>query len=164
MKKCYNCAEEIKDDALKCRYCGEVFASKSSADALLAEYHATQASAEHHDNLVWTATSILWAGSLVLLGLVVQNINSVNSKIVLTVLSALGIIVNVGAWIVCNGLRDVKRQKYEHCKELEAALSLTQHSGLPYNPCSQDRIFTIGMIIFVLVWVFVIIRIWVIFI
>ena len=34
----------------------------------IAEYKATQDSAQHHDNLLWYVSSIVWGGNLVLLG------------------------------------------------------------------------------------------------
>jgi hypothetical protein len=41
---------------------------------LLTEYNAAQSSAEHHDRLVWTVSSILWAGSLALMGIILKNL------------------------------------------------------------------------------------------
>ena len=39
-------------------------------EVLLVEYQAAQESAQHHDNLVWTVTALIWGGMLVLLEMV----------------------------------------------------------------------------------------------
>ena len=39
-------------------------------EVLLVEYQAAQSSAQHHDQLVWTVTSIVWGSNLVLLGVI----------------------------------------------------------------------------------------------
>jgi hypothetical protein len=133
---------------------------KPSEAVLLSEYSGAQSSAEHHDNLVWTATGVLWAGSLVLFGLIVDGINGTGSKVLLTVVSLLGFLVNVGGWKICNGLRDLKRRKYDRCKEIEIMLGLKQHSNLSYSPCVQERMFDVGMVILVIAWVVLIIGVW----
>ena len=43
----------------------------------IAEYKATQDSAQHHDNLLWYVSSIVWGGNLILLGSCLKNISNI---------------------------------------------------------------------------------------
>ena len=43
MKKCIFCAEEIQDEAVKCRYCGEFFDESGRAAANAKWYYSTSA-------------------------------------------------------------------------------------------------------------------------
>jgi hypothetical protein len=89
-------------------------------EVLLAEYQAAQASAQHHDNLVWTLTGIIWGGMLVLFGFVLGNLDSVNLRLILTLLSILGITLTVAVWLFTLQLNSIKRQKYQRCKTIES--------------------------------------------
>jgi len=39
---------------------------KKDKEVLLVEYQAAQESAQHHDNLIWTVTALIWGGMFVL--------------------------------------------------------------------------------------------------
>ncbi len=59
---------------------------------LLAEYKAAQNSAQHHDTLVWTVTSIFWAANILLIRVVVTVlIENNNLKCLPIALSLLGL-------------------------------------------------------------------------
>ena len=67
-----------------------------SETALLQEYSAAQASAQHHDTLVWTVTNVLWALSILLFGFSISVLDKPFAKIdgirvLLTFLCVVGI-------------------------------------------------------------------------
>ena len=104
---------------------------------LLAEYQAAQSSAQHHDSLVWTVTSIMWGATVVLLGLVMSGTDPDESRFPALVLCALGIVLLAFVGSLQWRLRDVKRQKYNRCQEIEKELGMHQHSKLEYQSGSQ---------------------------
>ena len=127
------------------------------------EYQATQSSAQHADQLVWTVTSIMWASSLLLLGFIVNALNRnppTPYRILLTALAVLGLALTVCVWRLAFQLNHVKNQKYERCKKLEDVLSFEQHTKLQYRSGSQRELYSIVMTLFLLVWATVIVIIW----
>jgi len=129
-------------------------------EVLLAEYQAAQASAQHHDNLVWTLTSIIWGGMLVLFGFVLGNLDSVNLRLILTLLSILGITMTVAVWLFTLQLNSIKRQKYQRCKTIETSLGMLQHRELKYSSKLQRIIYSIITILFVIAWLSVLWVVW----
>jgi hypothetical protein len=125
--------------------------------ALLVEYEAAQNSAQHHDGLVWSTTNVIWAASIVLLGFALDAMKDgfesnwvVN--VALLAVSGLGIVLNgiLGEWTA--QLRDVKRQKYKRCKEIEDLLVLGQHTTLDYKAGAQTRRHRCVRCAFIVVW------------
>ena len=101
-------------------------AESARREILLAEYAAAQSSAEHHDSLLWSATSIIWSGNLVLLGLAVTSLDTPHSLPLLASLAVLGCVL---VWFVdkfTQDFRSIKNQKYERCKKIEESLGLMQ--------------------------------------
>jgi len=88
-------------------------------DVFLTEYQKAQDSAEHHDSLLWTMISIVWAGNLVLIGLVMSTIGVHQDKLLATLLAFLGFVLLVAACVLAFLFASVKNQKYERCKTLE---------------------------------------------
>jgi len=129
-------------------------------DVLLVEYQAAQASAEHHDNLVWTWTSIIWGATLVALGFIVDNLADVKLRWVLTVISGLGIVLVVVAWVVMQQFNSLKNQKYARCKEIENICGMTQHTSLKYSGGSQRIIYSAITLIYIVIWFMVLRLIW----
>jgi len=101
--------------------------------ALLVEYQAAQASAEHHDNLIWTATNVIWGASLILLGFILQSVTNNGPRPLIIVLCILGLFLNIFVWISALQYNSVKNQKYRRCKEIEERLGLRQHRDLRYR-------------------------------
>ena len=124
------------------------------------EYQKAQDSAEHHDNLLWTVTSIIWAGNLVLLGFVLNNITDPNLRFFLTLLSILGIILVTCMCVFAFLFTSIRNQKYERCKRLEETLKFTQHNALKCPKYVQRILSTIIDVAFILIWVSVICIIW----
>ena len=124
-------------------------------DILLVEYQSAQESAQHHDNLVWTVTSIIWGGMLVLLGLVLGNLDNSKLRLILFSLSILGIVLTIAVWIFALQLNSVKRQKYQRCKDLEKLLHMFQHTELKYCSGLQRIIYGIVTILFIIAWIVV---------
>jgi hypothetical protein len=124
-------------------------------DYLLVEYQAAQDSAQHHDNLIWSITSVVWGASLLMLGFLLGRTSDPSSKPIVLLLSVLGIFLNVKVWIYTYQLASVKIQKYERCKAIERQLGLQQHSTLRYPAGRQKVLYSIVMVLFILVWVVV---------
>ncbi len=128
--------------------------NRQSAD--LVEYQAAQDSAQHHDNLLWTSSSIMWAGSLVLLGFVFNQIEKSSLSFVITVSSALGILLSLTAGFIAFQNNLVKNHKYDRCKEIEKMYGLKQHSGLPYPLKGVQRLLHLLITVaFLVAWVWV---------
>lgn len=124
-------------------------------EIILVEYQAAQSSAEHHDTLVWTVTSIIWAGNLALLGLVLNVIDKIKLKCWLLAFSVLGIFLCWSVWKFAEQFNKIKRQKYIRCVEIEEILGMKQHSSLRFSGGQRLRYRIItGMLI--LLWIGVI--------
>jgi len=128
---------------------------QSRQAVLLVEYQASQASAQHHDQLVWTATSIIWASNLVLLGFILKSPVTLMGMIVSLTLCLLGIILITFVWIAQAQWRFVRKQKYDRCKIIEEELGMKQHRETVWPVGSQTRIYRIIMILFVVAWTLV---------
>jgi len=124
------------------------------------EYQKTQDSAEHHDALLWTTVSIIWAGNLVLLGFVLNNIKNPDLRIILTHLSIFGIILAICMYIFALLFNSIIKQKYDRCKKLEDILGFEQHKKLKYPSGVQKSLLIITTIAFVLIWISTICTIW----
>ena len=105
---------------------------KPSPDALLVEYQAAQDSAQHHDSLIWSVNSVVWAGSLVLVGFTLEHATNPDLKFVLLAVSVLGIVMIIKVWVYTWQFRALKRQKYDRCKEIETDVGLEQHSRVKW--------------------------------
>lgn len=124
-------------------------------DLRLAEYQAAQNSAQHHDGLVWTVTSIIWGATFVLLGLVLDRLwapEPTDDRIGTAIIAILGVLLLVFTWIVAAGLRSIKRRKYERCKELEKLLGFRQHADVRHGSGSQWAFYSVIMALFIFVW------------
>jgi hypothetical protein len=119
-------------------------------EVLLAEYQAAQSSAEHHDRLVWTATSIIWGGSLVLMGFILKNPLKGWWGFVQFLLCFIGILLTDFACFAQLDFRDKKNQKYDRCKEIEKILGMEQH--LKTKTGFQTDIYGLIMNLFLLAW------------
>ena len=140
---------------------GKAKSSDASSEALLVEYQAAQASAEHHDNLVWTITSIIWGSNLVLLGSILNVVSFSSMRWPLTVLSILGILLPVAVLIFTFQLNCIKRQKYARCKDIEEILHLRQHTNVIFTPGLQKLVFIAVAIAFAVVWCWFLWRVWI---
>jgi uncharacterized membrane protein len=130
------------------------FGDEEKTRALLVEYTATQNSAQHHDSLVWTTTGMVWGAELVLLGFVIQNINS-SEKAIVIVACILALVLLSYLWVSFISFRKIRNQKYERCKAIEDMFGLTQHTSL--NHCKGIGLiaFSCVMVVFCATWVWV---------
>lgn len=118
----------------------------------LVEYQAAQASAEHHDSLIWSITNTVWAANLVLLGFMMQPAASTHPKELRATIGVLGIVLLFKAWTYAGTLRSVKNQKYKRCKAIEAQLGLEQHRFLKYRSGFQWRFYGFVTLLFIATW------------
>lgn len=129
-------------------------------DILLVEYQEAQQSAEHHDNLVWTVTAVIWGGILVLLGFVLGNIEKSNLKTIIILISILGILLTIFVWIFALQLSSIKRQKYKRCKYIEQVFGMRQHSQLEHKEKSQRYLYAVLVFSFIAIWIFILWTVW----
>jgi len=126
-----------------------------TADSLLVEYQAAQDSAQHHDTLIWSITSVVWGASLLMLGFLLGQTSNPSLKYIVVLLSALGILLNVMVWKYTYQLAKVKIHKYTRCKTIEEQLGLQQHSTLQYPTGRYKKWYSIVMVLFIIVWIVV---------
>lgn len=131
----------------------------ASPEILLTEYKAAQASAEHHDRLVWTVTSIVWAGNLALIGFILKNPMTGWSGIISLFLCAIGILITQFAWNAQGEFRYARNLKYSRCKEIEKILGMNHHLALEWKTKSQTDKYSLIMKLFLVAWVCVVISI-----
>ena len=97
---------------------------------MLVEYQKAQDSAEHHDSVKWTVTSIAWAANLILMGIVVDSLEEASDdRLLLALASVVGLSSLVFSAIVWFVLSKVMRDKYKKCAEIEKELGMTQHTN-----------------------------------
>ncbi len=134
--------------------------SRGNSDVFLVEYQKAQDSAEHHDSLVWTVTSIIWTGNLVLLGFVLSSLAKPNTQRLLTVPCILGAVLVICVFILAVSFGWVKRQKYQRCKSLEERWDFQQHRQLRYPKRLQTILYIIVTLAFLVIWGVVISVVW----
>jgi hypothetical protein len=122
----------------------------------LVEYQAAQNSAQHHDNLVWPATSVMWGASLILIGFVLNNLSNANLRPLITASGILGIMLCVFVLRFRSQYASIKNQKYTRCKELEKLFGFRQHSNLSYPRGSMQKLYCVVTVFFIVTWVVVI--------
>jgi hypothetical protein len=121
-------------------------------EVLLVEYQKAQDSAEHHDNLVGSVTS-LWLGSAIFIGFVLTGLGSGDAahyKSVLYPVIALGVFLTVLVWTWAKRAGETKVQKYGRCKEIERTLGMKQHLRVGEARSWQDPAYAtlLGLLLF----------------
>jgi VanZ family protein len=126
-----------------------------SVDFLLIEYQAAQDSAQHHDTLIWSITSVVWGASLLMLVFLLGQTPNPSFKYIVAFLSVLGILLNIMVWKYTYQLSKVKIHKYDRCKAIEKQLGLKQHTTLQYPAGRYKKWYSIVMVLFILLWIVV---------
>jgi len=125
---------------------------------LLTEYEAAQQSAQHHDTLVWTVSSIMWTANLLIMGFIINNIKNASLLLVVIFLYILGIATISGVWLFMCQFNKLKRQKYERCKTIEETIEaefevkMEQHRGVKWPEGCQRIFYSALMILFIVAW------------
>jgi hypothetical protein len=109
-------------------------------------------SAQHHDSLVWTVTSIFWATNALLIRVVVTTLTENISRHLPIAISILGLFLCFSVWIFAILFNDIMSQKYERCKKIEEKLGMEQHTKLKYSSGAQKMIYRFIMSLFILLW------------
>ncbi|MDT8303472.1 MAG: ABC transporter permease [Sedimentisphaerales bacterium] len=120
----------------------------------LTEYKKAQDSAEHHGNLIWTATGVACAANIALLIFVIRKEGSLNYPITSTLLGVLGISLIGLVWLLANALIELKKRKYDRCKELERVFGFKQHlNESKHYPAGRQRlIYNVCLAIILFIW------------
>lgn len=134
----------------------DVGSPRADREVLLVEYEKAQDSAEHHDDLAWSETSLNWVGSALLMGFVLSGVDgdpTWTHKVALLGVAVAGVALSLLVWRWVRQLRGLKLAKYERCREIEEVLGMEQHSSLRYRSGSQTREYTLLMLVFLAAWV-----------
>ena len=131
---------------------------KIEKDILLVEYQKAQDSAEHHDNLVWTISSIILSGMLVLIGFSLNFLSDPTFKSLILPIVILGILLTIFLWILQSDFRSIRIQKYERCKKIEEKLGMEQHTKLKYATGIQTKMYKGILIMLILIWILVLLK------
>lgn len=115
----------------------------------LVEYEMAQHSAEHHDSLVWSVSTLTWGVSSVLLGFVLSNITDNGLGVVILLFCFIGIFLILCSWMFSRQFRSIRNQKYRRCKELEQELGLSQHTNTVHKNGSQSAMYSVIMLLFI---------------
>ena len=126
---------------------------------LLVEYEKAQDSAQHHDNLIWSVSTLTWGVSSVLLGFVLTSLETMKYRMLLMLFCVLGIFIILCAWYFTVQFRSIRGQKYKRCKELEKIFSFNQHSNLMHRQGSQIILYSAVMVLFLSTWVMVFLKV-----
>jgi hypothetical protein len=126
--------------------------SKPTTESILIEYQMAQESAQHHDNLIWNHTGIIWGAGLVSIGLVMPNLYDPALKFPMALVCVLAILMLIYLWKMVSILNSVMNQKYDRCKEIESILYLEQHKNLRYPKGLSRLFFSSIMTIFIFIW------------
>jgi hypothetical protein len=128
----------------------------SRQEVLLAEYKAAQSSAQHHDRLLWTVTSILCGGSLALMGIILKNSPMKGVwGVVSFLLCVLGLILTVLVWFAQRQFRRLRKHRYDRCKEIEEVLNMNLHRATVWKEGSQTIAYSATMVLFIIAWYFI---------
>ena len=76
---------------------GSEHSPEPTPEQLLVEYQAAQTSAEHHDGLIWSISGVVWAASLVLLGILLAQADKPHLKHVVVLFTVVWVVVAVTA-------------------------------------------------------------------
>ena len=118
------------------------------------EYLAAQDSAQHHDNLIWTATGLVWTDNFVLLGFIIQSTSSGDTGLFVPLASFLGALLTAAAWRMVLVWNEVMNAKYRRCRELEVQLRMNQHRAVEAIYPRGEMKFWYGLVsvIFLVAW------------
>lgn len=138
----------------------EAQVQRPTHDDLRAEYQAAQDSAQHHDTLIWSVTSVMWGSALLLMGFILPALKEAALRPLITLLSVLGIALTVFLWIFASQFSDVMRHKYARCKAIEDALGLEQHRTLRWPSGRQRLLYGVVQLVFLIAWLTVLWTVW----
>lgn len=119
----------------------------------LVEYQAAQDSAQHHDDQIWSATGVIWASNLILLGFILSSLSQPGVLPLVIVLGLLGLVLNTFLLIASLQYTSVKNQKYKRCRELEEVFDFHQHRDLRYRQRTQTYLYVGVMLLFFAAWI-----------
>ena len=122
---------------------------------LLCEYQAAQASAHHHDALIWTITTIVWGANFVVLGTLLRASTAQSGPLGLCLLAVVGLLLTIFVFVAQDNFQRLKEQKYARCKAIEQELGMSQHLTVDHERGRQTKAYRIVMAFFLLAWLLV---------
>src|SRR5437667_9284840 len=90
-----------------------------SADNLRLEYQCAQDSAQHHDTILWETAAIVWGANTLLLGFVLEAIDTRKARPLILLTAILGILLTYVVMNLMKSSNVLRNQKYERCKRIE---------------------------------------------
>lgn len=133
---------------------------KRRIDILLLEYGKAQDSAQHHDTLSWTWTTIVAAAVFVLLGIALSALDR-RSYFAAGLVSEFGILATILTAVMNASFSRKRKFKYRRCKEIEGELGgiMRQHRSMPPIRGEQKKVLVGLAVSLVMVWSWILSRI-----
>ena len=126
---------------------------------LIVEYQAAQNSAQHHDTLIWSVNAVVWGATFLLWGFLLNHTaDSSLKKVIILLISLVGILMNVKVLIYTHQLANLKTEKYKRCKFIEEKLCLEQHRSVTWTSGLQRTLYSIIMTLFLVVWILIAVK------
>lgn len=117
-------------------------------------YKESLNSARHHDTLLWTVTSIIISANIVLLGLVIDKINSdCQIKLITSFVVIFAIILCFSLIYLAYDFRRLKKFHYEKAKEMTEKNNKDQPEG-----GKQWYVYLFIMTILIILWLIILFK------
>lgn len=127
-----------------------------SENTLLVEYKQAQQSAEHHDRLLWTVSSLILAGMASLLGFVLRISDPPKKDWRVAVGAFAGLLLCYLLYFFMESFAKYRNQKYNRCKVIEGLLGMKAHSETPQQ--YQRHTAKVFIAAFAITWLFLLYR------
>ena len=127
-------------------------------EILLIEYQKAQDSAEHHDKLVWTVSSIFFAGLTALLGFIVKDYSIIIHEPIILLVSIIALIMIYSLYVFISSLRMFKNVSYKRCRIIERKLGMEQHLRKAKEVGKQTRMMWILLASYFIMFILIILN------
>ncbi|MBW2975210.1 hypothetical protein KY366_05825 [Candidatus Woesearchaeota archaeon] len=136
----------------------EKLLKKNEVNIALTEYKQAQDMAQYNDGGGWTVNGILLSGMLIMLGLIIKYLKDPAYKMIIFLLSALGLYLTFFIyWVFEMDCGKLKRIGYKRCQKIETVLGMNLHTKVKkeYPKGAQKILLYTVLIIFAIIWLYI---------